>query len=65
MVVWCQREQQHGGGYWISATGKAAGTGVSVTTVMFHLSIGAFPDVEFSTAGAAVNGPIHTHCYHG
>lgn len=46
VAVWYQREQQHGGWYWISATGTAAGTGVSVTTVMCHLSVGGFPDVE-------------------
>lgn len=45
MVVRCQREQQHGGWYWISATGTAAGTAVSVTAVMFHLRVKDFPDV--------------------
>lgn len=33
MAVWGQWEQQHGGGHWISATGTAAGSIVSVTSL--------------------------------
>lgn len=46
VVVRRQREQQHGGWYWISATGTAAGTGVSVKAAVFRLSGNDFPNVE-------------------